>query len=99
MNIHYLYGTNDNAKKPVGRPPSRRISRRPPAGKKCGLAAGKISASRQLGRKKCGLAAEKNAASRQQERQNAAKCQAKGGVTTRCQKIRNYRSEFIRSRR
>jgi len=34
------------------RPQSHRISRRPPAGKKCGLAAGKISASRQPGRKK-----------------------------------------------
>src|SRR6218665_3802777 len=38
----------------------RRISRRPPAGKKCGLAAGKIAASRQPGRKKMRLSRRKN---------------------------------------
>src|SRR6218665_1911600 len=53
--------------------------RRP--GKKCGLAAGKNTASRQPGREKCGLAAGKNAASRQQDRKNAAKCPPKGSVT------------------
>src|SRR6218665_1752575 len=42
------------------RPQSRRISRRPPAGKKCGLAAGKIAASRQPGRKKMRLSRRKN---------------------------------------
>src|SRR6218665_1512152 len=35
----------------MSRPPSRQISRRPPARKKCGLASGKIAASRQPGRK------------------------------------------------
>src|SRR6218665_1591731 len=61
------------------RPPRRRISRRPPA----------------TPQKKMRLSRRKNAASRQQERETAAKCPAKGGVTTRCQKISNYRSEFI----